>query len=211
MFERGGDFRGDQRKDRTMDNIEIRPQKNVIPAWFIRWVLISTVAVVGPLLGVLFVPDRDGVVVMSFLLVCALIAAVFTIFWIPMFWSTLKYTVQNDRVTYTGGVFFKKRVTAPYTKVTNINIHEGPIERIFGVGRLSIQTAGMSGQTGAELIMYGISDLDHVRSTVYERIKAYQMGVSTGVSQRAATSGDDPLTRIHEELVAIRKLLERQR
>jgi len=182
-----------------METIQIRPERTVIPAWYLRWALISSAAVTGPLLGVLFIPEQDGVVAASIFLVCAIIGAVLVPFWIPMFWNTLKYTIQDDRVTYTGGVLFKKRITVPFTKITNINIHEGPIERIFGVGRLRIQTAGMSGQTGAELVMYGISDLDHMRSTVFERVKAYQMGHTPGIS-RPYTGTDRRLYRPGQKL-----------
>lgn len=192
-----------------METIQIRPQRAVIPAWYMRWALISLAAVTGPLLGVLFIPERDGVVGAAVFLVCAIIGAALVPFWIPMFWNTLKYTIQDDRMTYTGGVFFKKRITVPFTKVTEINIHEGPIERIFGVGQLRIQTSGMSGQTRAALVMYGISDLDHVRSTVFERIKAYQMGTAPGISRQDTGTDKESKDKMHEELVAIRKLLER--
>ena len=78
--------------------------------------------------------------------------------WIGAFYRSLEYVINADAVRAKKGVFWRRHVTVPYTKVTNIDVTQGPLERAFGVGRVHVQTAGASGpQTPqSELRMVGI-------------------------------------------------------
>ncbi len=195
-------------KERIMSETILRPERATIPAWYLRWSVILVLSVIGPILGIAFIQDKEGVTAMWVLLGCVILPAIPTFFWIPFFWGTLRYTVRDDAVQSSGGVFFRKRITVPYTKVTNVDIYQGPIERMFGVGRLGIQTAGMSGQSGSELIIQGIRDLTATRDLIYAKVRHHQMsadGETAGGSLNAAES--KLLRMIHRELSQIRELL----
>ncbi len=191
-----------------MSETVLRPERATIPAWYLRWAVIFALSIIGPILGIAFIEDQEGVMAMWVLLGCVVVPAIPAFFWIPFFWGTLKYTIRDDAVQSSGGVFFRKRITVPYTKVTNVDIYQGPIERMFGVGRLGLQTAGMSGQSGSELILRGVRDLTATRDLVYAKVRHHQMaadGETAGGSLNPAES--HLLKMIHRELAQIRELL----
>lgn len=111
------------------------------------------------------------------------------------------------------GVFWKKRVNVPYTKVTNVDVTQGPLQRKYGIGIVHVQTAGAGGAQGgqAELRMVGIRDFDNVKDLIMEKVKG------TG-EKRLEDSGKEPvlkndsliLTRILSELVTIRQELQKR-
>jgi membrane protein YdbS with pleckstrin-like domain len=132
--------------------------------------------------------------------------------WLPAYFRSLGYTVAEDAVKGRRGVFFKRSVTMPYQKITNVDITHGPLQRKFGVGYLHCQTAGAGGQQGtrAELKMEGIRDLEQTREAIMERVaRAVPAGVkATGAP--AAAGQADASEPILAELRKIREVLEKR-
>ena len=153
----------------------------------------------------------EAAIVFGIILWAELIAMLLTLIWIPAFHASLQYVIDDDTVKAQGGVLWKRYVTIPFTKITNLDITEGPVQRIFGIGTIHVQTAGASGQqtTKAELRMLGVSNLQEVKERIMERIKAFTLSGPT--QPRQPVTGQDKaqvFDRILEELVAIRKALE---
>src|SRR5690606_977849 len=69
---------------------------------------------------------------------------------IPAYYSSLVYEIQDDEVIVRVGVITRTVKHVPYRTVTNLEVQRDPVDRLLGLGTLKIQTAGMSGQTGAE-------------------------------------------------------------
>ena len=57
----------------------------------------------------------------------------------------------DEQVIVRQGVLTRAVKHVPYRTVTNITVKRGVIDRWLGLGTLDIQTAGMSGNTGAEV------------------------------------------------------------
>ena len=105
-----------------------------------------------------------------------IIVAGFTLYWIPKFHSSINYVLEDDKITVTKGVWWKTKSFVPYNRITNVNIYQGPISRHFGLGKLSIQTAGFSGATSsggkvAEAVILGIRNFEEVKDIVMRFVK----------------------------------------
>jgi len=53
-------------------------------------------------------------------------------------------TLDENTISYSTGILATKRVTLPYARITETSYAQGILERILGVGTVSIDTAGGS-------------------------------------------------------------------
>ena len=60
-------------------------------------------------------------------------------FWEYKFW---RYGIFDDKVETVQGVIIKKKLIIPISRVQNIKIEQGPIQRIFGIVTIKIVPAG---------------------------------------------------------------------
>lgn len=169
------------------------------------WWLIPVVAVVTLLYSV-----QIGVVVALSSFVPLLIAVAITLYWIPKFHSSITYILEDDKITITKGVWWKTKSFVPYNRITNVNIYQGPISRHFGLGKLSIQTAGFSGTSSsggkvAEAVIFGIKNFEEIKDTVM----TFVIGMKPVAIEAEAVPSRDINIRILEELRRIRKAVER--
>lgn len=129
------------------------------------------------------------------------------------YYRSLRYEVLADEVIVRAGIVTKSVKHVPYRTVTNITIRRGPMDRwLFGLGTLNIQTAGMSGTTGAEESLVGLPDVQAVYDIVVAELRRFR-------GSQAPTAADDDmpvpvykangeLRQILVELQAIRHALE---
>jgi membrane protein YdbS with pleckstrin-like domain len=132
--------------------------------------------------------------------------------WIPAYYASIRYWIQPESVKAARGVFWKKISTVPYHKITNIDITQGPLQRAFGIGTIHLQTAGASGSQGgqAELLIYGIKDLDGIKEMIMASVVRLRDADRPTVHKEA---GEDASAQgmLLAELVRIRKLIEDHR
>lgn len=153
-----------------------------------------------------------GLIVTCFLLLPILIAATVALYWIPKFYSSIMYSLGEEEIIVSKGVWWKTKSFVPYNRITNINIYQGPISRYFGLGKLSIQTAGFSGSTSsgakaAEAVIFGIKNFEDVKDAVMKRVLGKRpQAVEAEVEDRSRRSVEQ---RILEELQRIRKAVEK--
>jgi membrane protein YdbS with pleckstrin-like domain len=153
-----------------------------------------------------------GVIVAPSLLVLLGIVLVFTLYWIPKFVGSISFVLEDDNITVTKGVWWKTKSLVPYNRITNINIYQGPISRHFGLGKLSIQTAGFSGTSSgggkvAEAVIFGIKNFDEVKDVVMKFVKGVKPeAVEAEVEGRFSESINQ---QILSELRKIRRSLEK--
>jgi membrane protein YdbS with pleckstrin-like domain len=51
-------------------------------------------------------------------------------------------TLDENSMKYTRGILFQKNIILPYAKVTEAKYAQTPLQRIFGVGTLNVDSAG---------------------------------------------------------------------
>lgn len=153
-----------------------------------------------------------GLIITCCLLVPILIAAAVAFYWIPKFHSSIMYSLEEDEITVSKGVWWKTKSFVPYNRITNVNINQGPISRYFGLGKLSIQTAGFSGSTSsgvktAEAVVFGIKNFEEVKDAVMEYvIGAKPQAVEAEVDYKPMKNVEQ---QILGELQRIRKAVEK--
>ncbi|MEM2865518.1 MAG: PH domain-containing protein [Candidatus Hadarchaeales archaeon] len=142
----------------------------------------------------------------SFYFVPILLAAALVLYWIPRYYSSLRYELAEEEVRVRKGVWWKMEHTVPYARVMSVDVVQGPLSRRLGIGSVDIYTAGYTGQLGggggpkarrAEASFIHLSDFREVREEVLKRVRGRPLFGDSG--------------RAVEELVRIRKLLERRR
>ncbi|NIM19881.1 MAG: PH domain-containing protein [Candidatus Latescibacteria bacterium] len=157
-------------------------------------------------------PRAGKIVVLVFLLVDVA-------WWLPanilagFYYRSLKYEIQDDEVIVHVGIWTKSVKHVPYRTVTNLKVKRDIFDRwIFGIGTLNIQTAGMSGTTGAEESLVGMVGVQDVYDLVVKKLRRFRgsMAPTAAEEERAPETGSsDTLLAILDELRAIRKTMEK--
>ncbi len=192
-----------------MESMVVRPEKQQRTMWLIGWIIPF---VLGLVLWVVLLVTIDkltfGLCLLGWLILMSLI-----LLWIPAFYRSLEYIIDSDSIKIKKGVFWRKRVTVPYPKITNIDVTQGPVQRIFNIGTIHVQTAGASGpQSGqAELKLLGVRDLDGLKDTIMDRVRGYTTPRPEEVKKEVVEETDSQIfSRMLKELTAIREVLEKK-
>jgi membrane protein YdbS with pleckstrin-like domain len=126
-----------------------------------------------------------------FLLV-TIIGIVVMLFWVPFGWIIHKKQLENASCNLTKrgiairkGWIFKAQQNIPLDKLTDISIHEGPVLNLFGIVRISIETAGA---TPFQLIGLKKSSTPLFRDIVMKQRDSQTSTAST--SSQEGQSGD---------------------
>ena len=157
-----------------MDKKIIKPQTQLKSMWVLGWTIQFILYSLMLLAFVLFL-EYDANLVLGIVMGCVLFIMLLILMWIPAFYRSLEYSIDTDSVSGKKGVFWRRTVTIPYYKITNIDITQGPVQRWFNIGTIHCQTAGMAGPQGqkAELKLLGIKDLEDVKEMIREKVKNF--------------------------------------
>ncbi len=153
-----------------------------------------------------------GVMVALSSFVSLLIVVGFVLYWIPKFYSSITYVLEDDKITVKKGVWWKTKSFVSYNRITNINIYQGPISRRFGLGKLSIQTAGFSGTSSsgarvAEAVIFGIKNFEEIKDIIIKSVKGMKPEAIEAEAETKPTK--DINHQILSELRKIRKAVEK--
>lgn len=175
-----------------MKELLIHPEKELKTLWYITWVMLFVIAVIIALL-LLFFTEIIIFAIFSGLVLMILIGF---LIWIPKAFRVLEYLVDDEGIKMKAGVVWKKYVTVPYSKVTNVDLTQGPLQRYYKIGTIHVQTAGAGGKQGekAELKLNGVRDLEEIRSEILANIREIkkehvkepytrEAGENTGISE----------------------------
>jgi len=128
------------------------------------------------------------------------------------YYNSLRYEVKEDEVIVRAGIWTQSVKHVPYRTVTNLTVKRDVLDRILGLGTLRIQTAGMSGQKGAEETLAGMDAAQEVYETVAAELRRFRSGMaptqadSEGVPVPAASG--ETMAELLDEVRAIRQALE---
>lgn len=195
-----------------METIDIKPEQELKSLFYIYMTpVFIPVVILGAILAFGEI-DPPGTVILSLLIGLFLLIAFLLAIWIPAFYRSLEYSIDEDAVRCNSGVFWKRRVTVPYSKITNVDVMQGPVQRMYGVGSVHVQTAGAGGTQGgmAELAFLGVRNLEGVREAIMNRVKAGAAAVPAPAEADRGSSAGVPQERILAELRAIRAVLEKR-
>ena len=143
---------------------------------------------------------------------------------IPYYMRSIEYSVKSESGETMPEVYVKKGIVTisrkhvPFRTVTNIESKAGPFDRLFGIGSVSIETAGYSGSqtTGPEEKLEGIVFYEEVRDFILNELRKYRAPYTT--TTEVAQPKEEPVPRgegLDDEILItlreIRDLLRSQR
>jgi membrane protein YdbS with pleckstrin-like domain len=193
-----------------MSVIKLKPEKEQRNLWIISWIVSL---ITGSLVWIVLSVTVD---LFIFLMAALgwLVIMVPIIIWIPAAFRALEYYIDDEGVKMKGGVIWKKHVTVPYPKITNVDVTQGPLQRKYNIGTIHIQTAGSGGKQGekAELRMQGIRELERIRKLIIGRIKDPSYHLSSVIRKEEESIQSENISVFKdmlEELEEIKSLLKR--
>lgn len=130
----------------------------------------------------------------------------FALYWIPRYYKTIEYHPSEDEITWKRGVWFQKTGVVSYNRITNVDISQGPLQRLVGISKLKIQTAGYSAQSSAsaELKIEGVEKPEEIKNFIINMVR----GKKPSSVETYEKEYKDIDSKIVEELVKIRKILQ---
>lgn len=152
-----------------------------------------------------------------FILVGIAVLAVILIFiciWAPLYYKSVVYHLNDTEMTWKRGVFFRKTGIVPYNRITNVDIVQGPVMRVFGISHLKIETAGGgASKSYAEIQIEGVTDPEPLRQLIMDFVRGQKpAAAATGTEYKpAAAAANADMQALLEEVAAIRRLLEERK
>jgi membrane protein YdbS with pleckstrin-like domain len=121
---------------------------------------------------------------------------------IPIWVNSFEYSVRAMSGESMPEVYVKKgiitvtRKHVPFRTITNIASKAGPLDRLFGIGSVEIETAGFSGiaQEGPEEKITGIVFYEELRDFILQELRKFKEPYVTGTE--VGTPFDDPVPRM---------------
>lgn len=128
-----------------------------------------------------------------------------------LFFNTIRYELDERYVTKSSGVLWKKRRSIPLEKITNLDVRQGPFERIFGYGKIWVFTPS-TGAAKPEEQLLGIPNPHEMKETIIARSEAAKLPQNTVPSEKIINqiSNNDVvalLSDIRDSLVRIESSL----
>lgn len=135
-------------------------------------------------------------------------------------YRTLRYRFDQEGISMNWGILFRREIHLTYSRIQDIHLTSGILERYLGLARIQIQTA--SGKAGAEMTIEGLLEFEQVRDFLYSKMRGLRrdprMRAAGGRSSEAIAEGtealspDDLMAALGDISIAlseVRQLLER--
>lgn len=144
--------------------LQLHPHGKTMVRPAIVLVLILVAAIVAIFLisgkGTSFLPLRAAIGV------AALIAAM-TWFGVPFLrWRTTIYEVTTRRLRLREGIVSRSGRDFPLNRISDVSFSQGILDRVFGCGRLIVESPGENGQ----LVLTQIPDVKRVQSVLFQLV-----------------------------------------
>jgi len=65
----------------------------------------------------------------------------FILYWYPLYHQSLHYIITDERVIVENDVWWQRKTAVPLEMITNIDRTQNPLERIYSIGKIYVQTA----------------------------------------------------------------------
>ena len=150
---------------------------------------------------ILFLIANSNHILIPTIVVAVVIAII--AYLIYSYYRSIHYHLGNQEMEWRRGIFFKRMGIVPYSKITNIDIVQGPLFGLMGIATLKIQTAGYSGmQNSPEVKIEGVERYQEIRDLLLSRMH--------GIPQKKEHVKDDELLlKLVDEVTEIKQILEK--
>jgi uncharacterized membrane protein YdbT with pleckstrin-like domain len=149
----------------------------VHPHWkvLLRPIMILVLILIAALAVLIFLPNFKGVALARIAVGVVALLAAMLFFTIPLlrWWST-SYELTTRRLGLRTGVLTRSGRDFPLTRISDVSFSRGLLDRLFGSGRLVVESAGEHGQ----LVLTGIPHVERVQALLFQLVADEQMRVS---------------------------------
>lgn len=105
-------------------------------------------------------------------------------------YKTLRYRFDDQGIGMRWGLLWRREIHLTYTRIQDIHVSRGLLERWLGLATIQIQTA--AGSSSAEMSLIGFTDYTGLRDFLYSKMR----GARTDVETRAL--GASPAAPQHD-------------
>jgi membrane protein YdbS with pleckstrin-like domain len=102
-------------------------------------------------------------------LVIAAVALVAAVVWfgVPVLrWRATSYELTTRRLRMREGIISRTGRDFPLIRISDVSFSQGPVDRLFGCGRLIVESAGENGR----LVLTEIPDIQRVQSVLFDLV-----------------------------------------
>nr|WP_245197998.1 PH domain-containing protein [Sphingomonas kaistensis] len=92
-----------------------------------------------------------------------------------MHWRRFSFRVGSDAIRIDSGILSRNQRTIPFDRVADVSIAQGPLQRLFGIARVTLETGG-SGAGKEEGVLDGIAL--HRAEALREHVRTMRLGAS---------------------------------
>ena len=194
-----------------MEPMVVKPRKALKTIWLICWAISFTPGLLLGMVLALFLPYPHNLVSTGVLAVY-LVVSLPVLLWILAYYRSIEWIVDRDTIKANKGVFWRMRIEVPYAKICNIDVIQGPLQRMFDVGKINIYTAGGGSAQGtqAELQVKGIKEPEALKDIIMKKVNEVS---ALKPEDNATAIGEKDSNELFElilaELTKIRKVLEK--
>ena len=176
--------------------------------------LASLLTIGGTIVFALINPDRDATVIFGLMALAEVVVWIVALVLAGPYYHSLSYEIQDDEVIVHVGVVTHSVKHVPYRTVTNVTVRRDILDRwFFGLGSLHVQTAGMSGQSGAEEKLVGLTNVQEVYDLVVAQLRRFRGSMAptaAEVEPEPVGGSAETLAAMLSELKAIRRAMEKE-
>jgi membrane protein YdbS with pleckstrin-like domain len=198
-------------------NIPFKPAPAFVPWFIINFLLLLTLILACTIVPILLVGAIDFLMAAAIFGVFIGITILF-ILWTRLYYDSMFYELHGDELRWRRGVWFRTTGIVPYSRITNIDIRQGPVMRHLNISSISIQTAGYSGQAAPEIRIEAIEHAEELRELLRKAVRSCSAVAGDGTGSGPAPGGTpaEPVATtgtsllMLDELKKIRMLLEQQ-
>jgi hypothetical protein len=182
-------------------NEEFKPDKDLKKVYYIYAIIIVAVSCFSWSIPLIFFTDLWISLYINIPIVLVLILI---LIWIPKYYNSISYKIDDEDLEYNRGVWFKNTGIVPYSKITNIDISQGPVARHYGFASLKIHTAGYSAQSRSEIKLSGIIEYEKLKKLIMDKVREHKKTPPEIPEEEEKIN-----QKILDEIIKIRKLMEK--
>ena len=192
---------------------EFKPSSHYRPYLAIT-TIISIVLVWAFSTGWMYFGNEDGSlpsVLPLFVSVLLVVVLAFSLLWVALYNESITYHLNKTEMTWKRGVWFRRTGIVPYNRITNVDIVQGPLMRLFHISNLKIQTAGASADGNPEISLVGIREPEPLRAVIMDFVRGHpSVAAATGAEYAGIPPNytNQDMAALLKEVSAIRKILE---
>jgi len=138
--------------------------------------------------------------------IISIIIVIPSLFLLPLYVNRMEFIVHGDEVIVKKGLLNKTVKYCPYRTVTNISTTAGPLDRLFGIGCVNIQTAGKGAATGPEEKLEGLPLYHEIRDYILRQLRIYHRTVFRSEVSTPTETPVDLLSIQRETITELRKI-----